>query len=78
MAAIERGYMQSEIQEAAYQYQQAVEHREQIVVGVNQFEVEEQLDLDQLKVDPADREPASVPVWLPSGREGIRNRLQNC
>ena len=45
--------MQTEIQEAAYQYQQAVERNEQIVVGVNQFQVEEQLDLDQLKVDPA-------------------------
>ncbi len=53
LAAIERGFMQSEIQEAAYQYQQSVERKEQIVVGVNQFEVEEQLDLDQLKVDPA-------------------------
>jgi methylmalonyl-CoA mutase N-terminal domain/subunit len=53
LAAIERGYLQSEIQEAAYQYQQTVERQEQIVVGVNKFEVEEQLDLDQLKVDPA-------------------------
>jgi methylmalonyl-CoA mutase N-terminal domain/subunit len=51
LAAIERGYPQSEIQEAAYQYQQAVEHKDQIVVGVNQFEVDEQLDLDPLKVD---------------------------
>ena len=51
--AIERGYMQTEIQEAAYQYQQAVERKEQIVVGVNEFEFEEQLDLDQLRVDPA-------------------------
>jgi methylmalonyl-CoA mutase N-terminal domain/subunit len=53
LAAIESGYMQSEIQEAAYQYQQSVEIQEQIVVGVNQYQVEEQLDLDQLKVDPA-------------------------
>jgi methylmalonyl-CoA mutase N-terminal domain/subunit len=53
LAAIERGYLQSEIQEAAYQYQQAIERKEQIVVGVNEFEVAEQLDLDQLKVDPA-------------------------
>jgi len=52
LVAIERGYMQSEIQEAAYQYQQAVERQEQIVVGVNKFEVEEQLDLDKLRVDP--------------------------
>jgi methylmalonyl-CoA mutase N-terminal domain/subunit len=53
LAAIERGYMQSEIQEAAYRYQQAVERKEQILVGVNDYEVEEQLELDQLKVDPA-------------------------
>jgi len=53
LAAIERGYLQSEIQEAAYQYQQAVEHKEQIVVGVNEFQVQEQLELEQLKVDPA-------------------------
>jgi methylmalonyl-CoA mutase N-terminal domain/subunit len=53
LAAIEHGYMQGEIQEAAYQYQQAVEREEQIVVGVNQFQMEEQLELDQLKVDPA-------------------------
>ena len=53
LIAIERGYMQSEIQEAAYQYQQAVERQEQIVVGVNRFEVDEQLDLDKLRVDPA-------------------------
>ncbi|MFN2152903.1 MAG: methylmalonyl-CoA mutase [Anaerolineales bacterium] len=53
LAAIEHGYLQSEIQEAAYQYQQAVECKEQIVVGVNEFQVQERLELEQLKVDPA-------------------------
>jgi len=53
LPAIERGYIQGEIQEAAYQYQQAVERGEQVVVGVNQFEMSEEIDLDQLKVDPA-------------------------
>jgi methylmalonyl-CoA mutase N-terminal domain/subunit len=53
LAAIEHGYLQSEIQEAAYQYQQAVERKEQIVVGVNEFQVQERLELEQLKVDPA-------------------------
>ena len=42
LAAIERGYMQNEIQNAAYAAQQAIERGEQIVVGVNQFQVEEQ------------------------------------
>ena len=51
--AIERGYIQSEIQEAAYQYQRAIESEETTVVGVNAFQVEESLELDRLKVDPA-------------------------
>ncbi len=54
LAAIERGYQQSEIQESAYRYQQAVERGGQIVVGVNAFQVEEDFgDLDRLLVDPA-------------------------
>jgi len=53
LTAIERGYMQNEIQNAAYAAQQAIERGEQIVVGVNQFQVEEDLTLERLKVDPA-------------------------
>jgi len=53
LAAIERGYIQSEIQEAAYRYQKAVETKEQIVVGLNAFETEETLQLERLRVDPA-------------------------
>ena len=53
LAAIERGYIQGEIQEAAYRFQQALEHGEEIVVGVNAFSVEEKIELERLKVDPA-------------------------
>ena len=53
LAAIENGYMQDEIQDAAYSYQQAVERGEQIVVGVNAFQVDEKIELERLKVDPA-------------------------
>jgi methylmalonyl-CoA mutase N-terminal domain/subunit len=53
MTAIERGFMQNEIQNAAYAAQQAIEKKEQIVVGVNQFAVEEDLTLERLKVDPS-------------------------
>jgi methylmalonyl-CoA mutase N-terminal domain/subunit len=52
-AAIERGYIQGEIQEAAYRFQQALEGGEQVVVGVNAFEVAEKVDLERLRVDPA-------------------------
>ncbi len=53
LAAIERGYQQNEIQEAAYQQQKAVERKEQIVVGVNAFQTEEKLQLERLRLDPS-------------------------
>src|SRR5687767_2765852 len=53
LQAIEKGYMQNEIQNAAYEAQQAIEKKEQIVVGVNQFQVKEEMTLERLKVDPA-------------------------
>ncbi len=53
LRAIEQGYIQGEIQEAAYQYQRAVEQGEQIVVGVNAFQGNEHVELERLKVDPA-------------------------
>jgi len=41
--AIERGYPQKEIAEAAYQYQRAVENKEKLIVGANEFVIEETL-----------------------------------
>ena len=46
------GIIQREIQESAYRYQKAVESKEQIIVGVNDFTIEETLDMDMLTVDP--------------------------
>lgn len=53
LSAIERGYMQNEIQNAAYAAQKAIEKKEQIVVGVNQFETQESLSLERQAIDPA-------------------------
>jgi methylmalonyl-CoA mutase N-terminal domain/subunit len=53
LQSIEKGFMQNEIQDAAYTAQQAIERGEQVIVGVNQFKVEEGLTLERLKVDPA-------------------------
>jgi methylmalonyl-CoA mutase N-terminal domain/subunit len=49
--AIERGYPQHEIQEASYIFQQALERREKIIVGVNEFAVEEAAPIDVLLID---------------------------
>ncbi|MBI2331446.1 MAG: methylmalonyl-CoA mutase family protein, partial [Chloroflexi bacterium] len=51
LPSIERGFMQNEIQNAAYAAQQAIEKKEQIIVGVNQFTVDEEITLERLKVD---------------------------
>ena len=53
IAAIERGYVQAEIQEAAYRAQKAVESREQIVIGVNEYADTELPSLETLQFDPA-------------------------
>ncbi len=52
LMAIERGYMQREIQESAYRWQRAVDNRDRIVVGINRFRVEEEPDLNLLRVAP--------------------------
>jgi methylmalonyl-CoA mutase N-terminal domain/subunit len=45
--------MQNEIQNAAYEAQQAIERGEQVIVGLNQFQVDEKMTLERLRVDPA-------------------------
>jgi len=77
-AAIEQGYMQREIQDAAYKAQMAIERQEQVVVGVNRFATDEQSDAELLRVDAsaqleqierlkqvkASRDPAQVTALL--------------
>jgi methylmalonyl-CoA mutase N-terminal domain/subunit len=51
--AIDNGYIQQEIMDAAYYYQKEVETNERIVVGMNKFQIEEEAPKDLLRVDPA-------------------------
>ena len=53
LAAIEAGYVQREIERAAYDYQKGVETGREIVVGVNRFKIDEETPVPTLKVDPA-------------------------
>lgn len=50
--AIEKGFIQKEIQNSAYKHQMQVENQERIVVGVNKFRIEETEKKELLKVDP--------------------------
>jgi methylmalonyl-CoA mutase N-terminal domain/subunit len=74
LAAIEEGYIQQEIADAAYDYQKKVEDEERIVVGVNAYQVEEQAtDLEQLVVDPVIEERQRTRLAaLRAGRDGER------
>lgn len=51
IAAIERGYPQREILEASYRYQKEVEAKEKIIVGVNAFQMEEEVPVEILHID---------------------------
>ncbi len=51
LKAIERGYVQQEIQDAAYEYQKRVDHVDAVVVGVNKFTVEEEKAIPILHMD---------------------------
>ncbi len=53
LRAIETGYIQNEIQNAAYDYQKAVESGERVVVGVNRFQQDEERAGATFRLDPA-------------------------
>jgi methylmalonyl-CoA mutase N-terminal domain/subunit len=68
LRAIERGFIQAEIQNAAFQFQKDVESGKRIIVGVNRFRMEERGKVPVFRLDPA-RERAQV--------ESVRELRQN-
>ena len=91
VVAIEKGYIQKEIQESAYQWQMEVESGERVIVGVNKFQVEEKPVEGLLKVDAsvgelqskklakvkADRDQDAVKKALEALREGAKDEEVN-
>ncbi|MFB6243666.1 MAG: methylmalonyl-CoA mutase, partial [Halobaculum sp.] len=51
LRGIEQGYFHREIQESSYEYQERVDAGEEVVVGVNEYEIDEETEPDILKVD---------------------------
>lgn len=51
LKAIENGYMQNEIQDAAYEFQRRLEKQEEVIVGVNCFQAHEETTLESLLID---------------------------
>lgn len=50
--AIERGYIQQEIQDSSYKYQMEIESEDRIIVGMNKFQIKEEAPKGLLRVDP--------------------------
>jgi methylmalonyl-CoA mutase N-terminal domain/subunit len=75
LRAIESGFVQTEIQKAAYEYQRAVETKEQVVVGVNDFIAEEERSIPTLRIDPQiEREQIQRLQALRVRRDGNRTK----
>jgi methylmalonyl-CoA mutase N-terminal domain/subunit len=53
LTALERGFQQREIQEAAYRFQREIEDKERVIVGVNDFLVEAEQPEGLLRIDPS-------------------------
>ncbi len=78
VAAVERGYPQREIAEASYRYQMAVDRKEKIIVGVNEYAGEDQ-PIEILKIDEsvARRQNERLrQVRAERSQEGVSRRLQ--
>jgi methylmalonyl-CoA mutase N-terminal domain/subunit len=54
--AIETGFVEDEIQDSAYRFQKAVESGDQVIVGVNKFQIDEEIPSGLLRVDPTVRD----------------------
>lgn len=71
VVAIEKGYIQKEIQDSAYKWQKEVENKERVIVGVNKFQVEEKAPEGLLRVD------ASVGVGQKKKLADLRSKRDN-
>ncbi len=79
LAAIEKGFIQGEIQNAAYEYQQSVERGETVVVGVNRFQQTEPHSPPVFRLDPeSERQQVERLRELRASRERGIGRRRAC
>ncbi len=67
LAAIESGWIQAQIHESAYEYQKSIESKERIVVGVNEFRMDEEQKIPIHMIDPCPRGRANRKPRTPTG-----------
>ncbi len=72
VACIEEGFIQRQIENSAYEFQLEIERGERVIVGVNQFQVEEKSRTPVLRVDPAvEQEQVKRLAQLRKNRDNI-------
>ncbi|MBP9627258.1 MAG: methylmalonyl-CoA mutase family protein [Synergistaceae bacterium] len=78
LVAIEKGYPQQHIQDAAYEYQKSIETDDRIIVGLNKFQIKEDASERQLlRVDKSVGENQVIKLTkMKDGRDNIR--VKNC
>jgi methylmalonyl-CoA mutase, N-terminal domain len=70
VAAVEQGFVQSEIEEAAFRYSQQVESGERVIVGVNRYREDEPEQIELQRIDPeAERRQLERTTSVRAGRE---------
>jgi len=70
VAAVEEGFVQSEIEEAAFQYSQQVESGERVLVGVNRYQEDEPEQIELQRIDPdAERRQLERTAAVRAGRD---------
>ncbi len=71
VSAVEKGWIQEEIARSSYDFQKSMELKEQIIVGVNQFQTEESGDMPSFKIDDSIRQQQSEKI------QQIKNQRDN-
>jgi methylmalonyl-CoA mutase N-terminal domain/subunit len=80
LAGIDQGFFQREIAESAFRYQQQLESKEKIMVGVNEFQTDQSSDIPTLKIDPeVERSQIAQVQELKASRDNdrVRDTLQS-
>ncbi|MFH2011834.1 MAG: methylmalonyl-CoA mutase family protein [Pseudomonadota bacterium] len=75
--AIERGYPQNEIADAAYHYQQQIDREEKTIVGVNKYVIEETTPVEVLKISP-DLEEKQIARTRDMKRNRNNSKVNTC
>jgi len=76
VSAVEKGWMQEEIARSSYEFQKSMESKEQIIVGVNQFQTEESGEAPSFKIDDSIRQQQSEKIQQIKNQRNS-NEVQN-